>query len=96
MIKESYYLATRQFNPFYSPSRTLLKTEDEIIDFVKNNLPNGKVGILLSSGRDSCSLADLSLNTIMRVESGVNKNPTIETLTKIAKALDVGVDDLIN
>ena len=57
MIKESYYLATRQFNPFYSPSRTLLKTEDEIIDFVKNNLPNGKVGILLSSGRDSCSLA---------------------------------------
>ena len=40
-------------------------------------------------------LADLSLNTIMRVESGVNKNPTIETLTKIAKALDVGVDELI-
>jgi transcriptional regulator with XRE-family HTH domain len=40
-------------------------------------------------------LADLSLNTIMRVESGVNKNPTIETLTKIAKALDVGVDDLL-
>ncbi|MCF7916568.1 MAG: helix-turn-helix transcriptional regulator [Candidatus Omnitrophica bacterium] len=40
-------------------------------------------------------LADLSLNTVMRVESGVNKNPTIETLTKIAKALNVGVDDLI-
>ncbi len=40
-------------------------------------------------------LADLSLNTVMRVESGVNKNPTIETLTKIAKALNVGVDGLI-
>ena len=40
-------------------------------------------------------LADLSLNTVIRVESGVNKNPTIETLTKIAKALNVGVDDLI-
>lgn len=40
-------------------------------------------------------LADLSLNTVMRVESGVNKNPTIETLTKIARALSVGVDDLI-
>jgi len=39
--------------------------------------------------------ADLSLNTVMRVESGVNKNPTIETLTKIAKALGVGVDDLL-
>jgi len=40
-------------------------------------------------------LADLSLNTIVKVENGVNKNPTIETLTKIAKALGVGVDDLI-
>ena len=29
------------------------------------------------------------------VESGANPNPTIETLTKIAKALEVGVDDLI-
>ncbi|KXK02263.1 MAG: HTH-type transcriptional regulator SinR [Chlorobi bacterium OLB4] len=40
-------------------------------------------------------LADLSLNTIVKVENGVNKNPTIETLTKIAKAFEVGVDDLI-
>lgn len=40
-------------------------------------------------------LADLSLNTIVTVESGANPNPTIETLAKIAKALEVGVDDLI-
>ena len=40
-------------------------------------------------------LADLSLNTIVKVENSVNTNPTIETLTKIAKALEVGVDDLI-
>ena len=40
-------------------------------------------------------LADLSLNTIVKVENGVNQNPTIETLTKIATALEVGVDDLI-
>jgi len=40
-------------------------------------------------------LADLSLNTIVKVENGVNQNPTIDTLTKIAKALEVGVDDLI-
>ena len=40
-------------------------------------------------------LADLSLNTIVKVENGVNTNPTIETLTKIAKALEIGVDDLI-
>ena len=40
-------------------------------------------------------LADLSLNTIVKIENGVNQNPTIDTLTKIAKALEVGVDDLI-
>jgi transcriptional regulator with XRE-family HTH domain len=40
-------------------------------------------------------LSDLSLNTIVKIENGVNTNPTIETLTKIAKALEVGVDDLI-
>lgn len=40
-------------------------------------------------------LADLSLNTVVKVENGVNTNPTIETLTKIARALEVGVDDLI-
>ena len=40
-------------------------------------------------------LADLSLNTIVKIENGVNQNPTIETLTKIAKALGIGVDDLI-
>lgn len=41
-------------------------------------------------------LSDLSLNTVVRLESGVNRNPTIETLTKIARALEVSVDDLLN
>ncbi len=40
-------------------------------------------------------LADVTYNTIIKIESGVNKNPTIKTLSKIAKALGVGVDDLI-
>ena len=40
-------------------------------------------------------LADLSLNTIVKIESGVNQNPTIETISKIAKALSVKVDDLL-
>ena len=40
-------------------------------------------------------LSDLSLNTVVKVENGTNQNPTIETLTKIAKALEVGVDNLI-
>lgn len=33
--------------------------------------------------------------TVVMVQSGVNPNPTIKTLTKIAKELEVGVDDLI-
>jgi transcriptional regulator with XRE-family HTH domain len=40
-------------------------------------------------------LADLSLNTVVKIENGINKNPTIETITKLAKALDVEIDNLI-
>jgi len=40
-------------------------------------------------------LADVSLNTVIKIESGVNKNPTIDTIIKIAKAFGVGVEDLI-
>jgi len=51
-----------------------------------------KIGI----SQDKLSkLADVTYNTIIKIESGANINPTIETLSKIAKALDVGVDDLI-
>jgi len=52
----------------------------------------GKKGLSLER---IARLADLSLNTVVKMENGVNKNPTIETLSKIAKALEVGVDDLI-
>ncbi|MEO0053441.1 MAG: helix-turn-helix transcriptional regulator [candidate division WOR-3 bacterium] len=51
-----------------------------------------KVGI--SQDRLS-KLADVTYNPIIKIESGANKNPTIETLAKIAKALGVGVDDLL-
>ena len=40
-------------------------------------------------------LADLSLNTVVKIENGINKNPTIETITKLAKALGADIDDLI-
>jgi transcriptional regulator with XRE-family HTH domain len=41
-------------------------------------------------------LADLSLNTIVNIEAGRNPNPTIQTLSKIARSFGVKVDDLIN
>lgn len=40
-------------------------------------------------------LADLSLNTIVKIENGANTNPTFETLNKIAQALEISVDNLI-
>jgi DNA-binding XRE family transcriptional regulator len=40
-------------------------------------------------------LADLSLNTIVKMESGRNPNPTVKTLVRIAKVFRVKVDDLI-
>ena len=40
-------------------------------------------------------LADLSLNTVVKIELGESPNPTIETIQRIAKALDVSVDDLL-
>ncbi|MFA5754582.1 MAG: helix-turn-helix transcriptional regulator [Patescibacteria group bacterium] len=41
-------------------------------------------------------LADVANNTIIKMESGENKNPTLETLRKVAKALDISVEELIN
>lgn len=40
-------------------------------------------------------LSDLSLNTVVKIELGESPNPTIETMQRIAKALDVSVDDLL-
>jgi len=40
-------------------------------------------------------LADVTYNTIIKIESGSNTNPTIDTISKIAKALNVSVDELL-
>ncbi len=40
-------------------------------------------------------LADITYNTIIKLESGATKNPRVETLQTIAAALGVGVDDLL-
>ena len=64
--------------------------DSKIADNIKKY--RSKLGI----SQDKLSkLADVTYNTIIKIESGANINPTIETLSKIAKALNVGVDDLI-
>jgi len=41
-------------------------------------------------------LADVSNNTIINTEAGKQDNPTIDTLKKVAKALSVPIENLIN
>ena len=40
-------------------------------------------------------LADVANNTIIKIESGKNQNPTLDTLKKIAKAFEIGLDELV-
>ncbi len=40
-------------------------------------------------------LADVANNTIVKIEAGKNQNPTLDTLKKIAKVLEVSIDKLI-
>lgn len=61
---------------------------------ISDNIKKFRNDLGISQDRLS-KLADVTYNTIIKIESGVNKNPTIETLAKIANALKVGVDDLI-
>lgn len=39
-------------------------------------------------------LADVANNTIIKIEQGENINPTLATLKKMAKALEVSLDEL--
>lgn len=40
-------------------------------------------------------LADVANNTIIKIEQGENINPTLDTLNKIAQALDVSIEELL-
>lgn len=40
-------------------------------------------------------MANITYNTIIKIESGATYNPRVETLRRIANALGVRVDDLI-
>lgn len=64
------------------------------IPSIAQNIKQKRKGQSLSQDKLS-KLARVAYNTVVKIESGENPNPTIETLRKIAAALKVGVDDLI-
>jgi transcriptional regulator with XRE-family HTH domain len=40
-------------------------------------------------------LADISNNTLIKIEQGIAKEPTITTIIKIASALGISIDKLV-
>jgi len=40
-------------------------------------------------------LADISTATLVKIEAGIAKEPTITTVTKIADALEISIDELV-
>jgi len=41
-------------------------------------------------------LANVANNTIIKIKGGKNQNPTLDTLKKISKALNVSIDKLVS
>lgn len=74
-------------------SIVLLYMQRELPTIAKNiKKYRNKLGI----SQDKLSkLAGVTLHTLTKIEIGATPDPRIETLKKIAKALNVGVDDLI-
>ena len=61
---------------------------------IGKNIKKFRLGKGLSQDKLS-KLADLSLNTVVKIELDESPNPTIETMQRLAKALGVSVDDLL-
>ncbi len=61
---------------------------------IPNNIKKLRHELGISQDRLS-KMADVTYNTIIKIESGGSQNPTIDTLLKIAKALNVSVDELL-
>ena len=66
----------------------------KIIPTVSKNIRRLRKAKGLSQDKLS-RLADVSHATIIKIESGGIQSPTINTVQKIAKALNVSVDELI-
>ncbi|MCK9576386.1 MAG: helix-turn-helix domain-containing protein [Clostridia bacterium] len=61
---------------------------------IAHNIKKYRQKLGISQDRLS-KMADVTYNTIIKIESGGSQNPTIDTLSKIAKALGVSVDELL-
>ncbi len=72
----------------------MTKVKDHTQSKLAENIKKHRAKLGISQDKLS-KLADVTYNTIIKLESGANENPTITTLLKIALALNTGVDELI-
>ncbi len=64
------------------------------ISKIGENIKRLRQGKGLSQDRLS-KLADISLNTVVKIELGANSNPTLETIQRLAQSLGVSIDKLV-
>ena len=64
------------------------------ISTIAKNMKKYRDKMGISQGKLS-KLAGITLHTITKIESGATPDPRIENVKKIAKALDVSLDELI-
>jgi len=64
------------------------------ISIIAKNIKKNRAKKGISQDKLS-KLADITLHTITKIESGATPNPRIETVKKIADALGVSIDDLM-
>jgi DNA-binding XRE family transcriptional regulator len=55
----------------------------------------GSITLLDLTQDDLAKKADIKYTTLMKVESGTVNKLSVQTMAKIAKALDVAIEDLI-
>ena len=67
-----------------------MATENNIGENIKKR--RTKLGL---SQEDFAQKSDVKYTTLTKIESGVIKTPTVLMVEKIAKALDVSIEDLI-
>lgn len=61
---------------------------------IANNLKRLRKNKKLSQER-LARLANVANNTIIKIEAGKNKNPTLDTLKKISRVFNISMDELI-
>lgn len=66
----------------------------KILPTIAKNIKKYRNKLGVSQDRLS-KLADITLHTLTKIETGATPNPRIDTVNKIANALKVSLDDLM-